>query len=81
VRNPQSALQFLQTTSLFANKDPIAGMEKTHAQIRNEIAELEVEKQRLLDEPGKKPLKLSLNRWKRITGLRKRILGLKAKLV
>ena len=66
-------------------------MEKTTAQIRRELIELEHEHQRLLDETRSKPSKLGLETLKRglmmsadrtklIRDLEKRIKGLRAKL-
>ena len=68
-------------------------MEKTHAEIRKELAELENERQRLIDEPMSKPsgplgleipkrgLVMSSQRRKHIQSLEQRIKGLRAKLV
>ena len=68
-------------------------MEKTQAEIRKEIAELEKERQRLIDETMGKPsgplrletpkrgLVMSSQRRKRIQSLAQRIKGLRAKLV
>ena len=67
-------------------------MEKTHGEIRKELAELDQERQKLLDESISKPsvplgfgtlkrgLMMTNNRVKRIRGLEKRIKGLRAKL-
>ena len=67
-------------------------MEKTSGEIRRELAELDQERQKLLDESISKPsvplgfgtlkrgLMMTNNRVKRIRGLEKRIKGLRAKL-
>ncbi|MEX2162239.1 MAG: hypothetical protein WD751_10035 [Anaerolineales bacterium] len=67
-------------------------MEKTYGEIRKELAELDQERQKLLDESISKPsgplgfetlkrgLMMTNDRVKRIRGLEKRIKGLRAKL-
>ena len=87
-------MAFISTSAFhfFINVYGEGMMEKTHGEIRRELAELEQKLQKVLDEPISKPgrplgfetlrnrLMMISERLKRIQDLEKRIKGLKAKL-